>query len=491
MSDRNHAFGDRTYSGLELIELFTEPAALFDEGGELRATNSTFSKVFAPLGQFLNSGTSWQIFLSEVERKGVISANSCNELRLVEERYLDQGANPPSVRAELSDGTSAEIFLIAISDGGFAMRLSVDASTNDEEREIEQVMAKVLEACPTSLTMARIGDGQILYRSPAATELLGKGMNSHDHFARREDRADFVTALLPDSRVDDMRMTGRTGGGSDFPASISARLIDYRGEDVVVYSILNLSDEIAIQSELAHQKDLTFRAEKMSALGEMLAGVAHELNNPLSIVVGNMLILKEEELPQAILSRVDKVSDAAERCVRIVRSFLAMARERPLVLADVSPTILIDTAVDSYLAGSQDTTVNIEADISSDLPDLRVDETQIVQVLSNLLINASQAITETGVGDKITVSAEMLEKPTRLQIIVEDNGPGVPPEIADKIFDPLFTTKSAGKGTGVGLALCNRIVTSHGGTISVRKDERAGACFVLNLPVSDQKAEEG
>ena len=425
--------------------------------------------------------------MAEIERKGVLSPKACNELRLVEERYLLDDAGAPKVGASLSDGSRADIALSALSNGGFAMRLSLVASFDDEEREIEQVMAKVLEACPTSLTMARIGDGQILYRSPAATELLGKGMNSHDHFARREDRADFVTALLPDSRVDDMRMTGRTGDGNEFPASISARLIDYRGEDVVVYSILNLTDDIALQSELAHQKDLTFRAEKMSALGEMLAGVAHELNNPLSIVVGNMLILKEEELPQGILGRVDKVSDAAERCVRIVRSFLAMARERPLVLADVSPVILVDTAIDSYMADAEGTNVDIVSRVSDDLPDLRVDETQVVQVLSNLFINASQAIAETGVGDQITVDAKMIEKPRRLQITVEDNGPGVPPEIADKIFDPLFTTKSAGKGTGVGLALCNRIIVSHGGTISVRKEERAGACFVLNLPVSDQE----
>lgn len=483
MSDSSSHGAKVSVPGAELIELFADPAALFDRDGNLSLANAGFLKVFAPLGQLLSQDMSWQIFLVEAERKGVLTFEACNELRLIEEHHLQETTAAPTVSSTLADGSHVEILLTALSDGGFAMRLALGVPSDEDDREIEQVMAKVLEACPTSLTMARVGDGQILYRSPAATELLGKGMNSHDHFAIREDRADFVTALLPDSRVDDMRMTGRRGDGTEFPASISARLIDYRGEDVVVYSILNLTEDIAIQSELAHQKDLTFRAEKMSALGEMLAGVAHELNNPLSIVVGNTLILKEEDLHGNILRRVDKVSDAAERCVRIVRSFLAMARERPLVLTEVAPALLVETAVDSYLADDQVGSIDIVSEVTNDLPNLSVDETQIVQVLSNLFINASQAMSEAGVGDTIWVKASVLENARLLRITVEDNGPGIPADIVDKIFDPLFTTKSAGKGTGVGLALCNRIVTSHGGTITTRQTSAAGACFVLDLPV--------
>jgi signal transduction histidine kinase len=401
---------------------------------------------------------------------------------LIEEHLLHQPGVPPVVETLLADGAEALVALANLSDGGFAMRITLNSQ--QEDREVEQVMAKVLEACPTSLTMARIGDGQILYRSPAASELLGKGMNSHDHFARREDRADFVTALLPDARVDDMRITGRRGDGTEFPASISAQLIDYRGEDVVVYSILNLSDEIAMQSQLARQKDLIFRAEKMSALGEMLAGVAHELNNPLSIVVGNMLLLKEEDLSPKIIGRVDKVSDAAERCVRIVRSFLSMARDRPLDLATVSPSILVDTAIDGFLADDQSAKVDVISDVHHDLPELLVDETQIVQVLINLFVNAAQAMAETGIGGTIAISAETSDSDQTLCITVQDNGPGIPKDIAEKIFDPLFTTKSAGKGTGVGLALCNRIVTSHGGTITLRQTSGTGARFLLELPIT-------
>ncbi|MEM9425145.1 MAG: ATP-binding protein [Pseudomonadota bacterium] len=467
----------------ELLALFPEPTAIFDGEDRLAGANAGFVKMCSAIPQFIRPGTPWNLFLAEAERKSTLSSETCSELHRLGELLLLSPDEVPPLQTEFTDGGHGQITLTALSDGGFAMRVAIVDPSAEGEREIEQVMAKVLEACPTSLTMARIGDGQILYRSPSATDLLGKGMNSYDHFARREERADFVTALLPDARVDDMRITGRKGDGSEFPAAISARLIDYRGEDVAVYSILNLSDEIALQSELARQRDLVFRTEKMSALGELLAGVAHELNNPLSIVVGNMLILQEEDMGPSISGRVNKVADAAERCVRIVRSFLAMAREKPLELTAVPVSFLADTAVDSFLAGEQGAKVDLMSEVPATLPDLWVDETQIVQVLTNLIVNASQAIVDSGIGSRVTLSAKMADQPNLVRIVVEDDGPGVPADLADKVFDPLFTTKAAGKGTGVGLALCNRIVVSHGGSIHLDQQPSVGARFVLDLPI--------
>ncbi len=468
-------------SALELISLFPDPTLLFDADAGLVAANASIQTLFGAVTEFLRPGTSWDILISEAERRGVLPAKACNELRLIEAHHLGQIEDTPPVETILTDGTPVAIEMALLSGGGFSFRIDRKDETDASAREIEQVMATVLEACPTSLTMARVGDGQILYRSPAATELLGKGKNSHDHFARREDRADFVTALLPDARVDDMRITGRTQDGNEFPASISARLIEFRGEDVMVYSILNLADEIALQSEISRQKELVFRSEKMSALGELLAGVAHELNNPLSIVVGNALILKEEGLASNVQRRVDKVSDAAERCVRIVRTFLSMAREQPLDLAPLPPSDVIHAAMDSFLAGSHGLTIDIDATIPETLPDILIDETQIVQVLTNLFENAAHAMNGSEYGNRIAVKARLSKNENAVLISVEDEGPGVPADIAERIFEPLFTTKSAGKGTGVGLALCNRIVESHGGRISLETSEK-GACFSLELP---------
>lgn len=132
---------------------------------------------------------------------------------------------------------------------------------------------------PSASPCPRIGDGQVIYRSAAATELLGTARGSFSHFARREERADVITALLPDGRVDAMRVTGLRADGREFPARLSARVIDYGGEDVIVSGIEDLTEELALEVELARNRGQLFQAEKMSALGELLAGVLHELNN--------------------------------------------------------------------------------------------------------------------------------------------------------------------------------------------------------------------
>ncbi|MEM9341426.1 MAG: ATP-binding protein [Pseudomonadota bacterium] len=463
----------------ELIALSPQPVALFDAEGALAATNPPFESVFRQIAEFLRPGTPWGLFLNEVQRHGVLPVAACHGLRLVEERL--NGAEPPPVEAELAGGGVARVRLAGTSDGGFAMTLDLLDDAEAGESEIEELMAKVLEACPSSLTMARIGDGQILYRSPAATDLLGKGRNSQEHFAKRTERADFVTMLLPDSRVDDMRVTGRRGDGTEFPAAISARVIDYRGEEVVVSTMDDLSEELAMQDELARQKDQVFQAEKLSALGELLAGVAHELNNPLSIVVGNTHILLEEPFDDATLARLGKVNDAAERCVKIVRTFLSMARDRQLAVEPVPVAQVVETAVEAYRAGEQTADLAIAMDVAEGLPMLNVDEVQIVQVLSNLLINADHAIGETGQAGRVEISAASGAE-GRVMLRLADDGPGIPDEIAGRVFDPLFTTKTGGKGTGVGLALCHRIVVAHGGTVKLDPTHAGGACFVIELP---------
>ena len=169
-------------------------------------------------------------------RKGVLSDQQAATLRMSEERYLDRPDVQPDVILALSNDRSARAELVRVSGDGFALALRQLSAGETVESELETLMSKVLQACPTCLIMSRIGDGRILYRSPQATELLGKGFNSLDHFAHRAERADFLTALLPTARIDDMRITARASDGGLFPASVSARLIDYRGEDVIVAS---------------------------------------------------------------------------------------------------------------------------------------------------------------------------------------------------------------------------------------------------------------
>lgn len=477
---------------LDTMAGLSDGVALFDEDGCLLFANTSFIKMNAGISEFLVPGTPWDIVLREAENRGVYPQDICKSLAVFEADLLRSEADVHHVKFK---GSLDKLYLTrmnASSDGGFILtqtEMVDDTGRTDAEREVEILLSKVLEACPACLTMSRIGDGQIIYRSPAATALLGSGKSSFLHFAKREERADFITELLPDARVDDLRVTGRRSDGSEFPAGISARLIDYRGEDVIVSSMEDLTSILAVQAELAQQRTQVFQAEKMSALGELLAGVAHELNNPLSIIVGNTEILKEDLEGTEQDARIDKVSVAAERCVKIVRSFLAMARQEPLDPKPNSVHEIFDVALDAIGALASQSDVQIVTDLPDDLPDLMVDEVQIAQVLINLFTNSIHAIEGAGAGDQINVAGYAGAGSDVVRLTVSDNGPGIDGAIVTRIFDPLFTTKDVGKGTGVGLSLCHRVIVAHGGSIRYEPSRAPGAVFIIELPVARAQAE--
>ena len=487
---RERNASDPGAAGLQdAVLALSEGVAMFDGNAELALANPSFRRMNPGLAQFLVPGLRWDMFLHEAEHRRVFAAATCRELVAIEAALAEGLEARQSVKMRAAGGVVYALSIAPIAGSGFVLtqRPFVDnSSETSAAREAEVLLSKVLEACPASLIMSRIGDGQIIYRSPAATALLGSAKSSFSHFAKREERADFITALLPDARIDNMRVTGLRPDGTEFPAELSARLIDYRGEEVVVSNMEDLTDDLAVQAELAQQRELIFQSEKMSALGELLAGVAHELNNPLSIIVGNAEILKEDLAGSSQQKRIEKLSNAANRCVRIVRSFLAMARQEPLDLKSVPLRDITAVAIDALKPDLKSTGIRIDVELAEDLPDILVDEVQISQVLINLLTNSVHAIQGADTGDRITISGALSKRPGMVLIKVADNGPGVDDAIKGRVFDPLFTTKEAGKGTGVGLAYCHRVVVAHRGNIRLESPKGQGAVIRVSLPVATE-----
>jgi signal transduction histidine kinase/ActR/RegA family two-component response regulator len=470
----------------EVIDALSEALAVFDENGLLITSNAGFRKVNAPIADLVSPGVAWDVLLREALARAMITPQIHDRLVWMEARLGDNDRPVPSLEHVTPSGSILEVSLMPTANGGFIITqkdITARRRYEEAEREADVLLRKVLEACPANVVMSRVGDGHILYRSPAATELLGTALNSREHFASREERADFITALLPEGRVGDMPVTGVRPDGSHFPCLISARLIDYRGEEVIVSSTVDISKEIALRKTLAEQREQIFLAEKMSALGELLAGVAHELNNPLSVVVGHSLMMREEASDPEVLRRIEKISDAAERCAKIVKSFLAMARQQPVRLAPIDMRETLTTAVELLEQSADSLARMIVTNLPDRLPPVQADAQQICQVIYNLVTNAHQAIRETGRGDTIRVAAHHDADGDAVEFRVADNGPGIPKEIRSRIFDPLFTTKEVGKGTGIGLAFCHRVVTAHGGEIRLLSGE-GGATFAVRLPVA-------
>lgn len=353
-----------------------------------------------------------------------------------------------------------------------------------EQLQTEARIRKVLEACPVPVQMTRAESGEPLFRSRETIALFGDVDTAKSYYAHPQDRVLYLERLKRDGYVQDLKVELINASGKKFWGAFSARLIDFNGEKAIVSNTRDLTDELAVQEELASQRELLFQNEKMSALGELLAGVAHELNNPLSVVVGHSLMLREEASDPQTLERIEKISRSAERCAKIVKTFLAMARQRPARLEPLEIDALINTASDVASYGLAGNAVEITKDIATDIPEVQADPEQITQVIINLIINAEHAMKQSGKGGRIELAARYNRLRQALEISVADDGPGVTEALRPRIFEPFFTTKEVGEGTGIGLAFCHRILHSHNGRIWLDPDHGDGSRFVLSLPIA-------
>lgn len=250
--------------------------------------------------------------------------------------------------------------------------------------------------------------------------------------------------------------------------------------DAMLRSLAERDTELARQRETLHQR------ERLAAMGSLLAGVAHELNNPLSIVVARATLLEEGATDPAVRSSVEKIRAAAERCARIVRTFLTMARQGKPQQGAVDLNRLIEDCLEMLAYGLRTAGVQVEHDLDARLPEVSGNADQLHQVFLNLLINAQQALEGQPEPRRLRVTSR--QEGGSLVVRVADNGPGIPEAIRSRIFDPYFTTKPLGGGTGVGLAVSLGIVSAHDGTLTVDCPPAGGAVFEVRLPVPATQA---
>jgi len=224
------------------------------------------------------------------------------------------------------------------------------------------------------------------------------------------------------------------------------------------------------------------QTEKMAALGQLVSGIAHELNNPLTAIMGYAQLLLGHGLLSQQLSEARNVFQEAERARRIVKNLLYFARENKpeRTRANLNEIAERTLALRSYELKVENITV--ECALDPGLPDTLADPYQLQQVFLNLLVNAEQALLQGRGQGHVWIRTRRLAE-NRIALEVSDDGPGIPPEIASRIFDPFFTTKPSGVGTGLGLSIVYGIVQQHGGEVTFENQPGAGAKFVVELPV--------
>jgi putative nucleotidyltransferase with HDIG domain len=222
-----------------------------------------------------------------------------------------------------------------------------------------------------------------------------------------------------------------------------------------------------------------FHVERLASIGRLAAGAAHEINNPLAVISGKAQILVMDEADAKRSKALQDIVDQTERISKIISDLMGFARPTQPLVADTHLVGLIDGALQMAHHRFPKSQVVPVVDVSPDIPTIRVDARQIEQVLVNLFVNAIQALGERGT---LTIRASHLKSTNMISVQVIDNGPGIPGPDLPRIFDPFFTTKREGEGTGLGLAVCQRIIQTHGGHIWVTSHVGKGTAFTIQLP---------
>ncbi len=373
-------------------------------------------------------------------------------------------------------------------------------------RESKALMDAIVENVPNMIFLKEAQDLRFVVFNRAGEELLGYGRefllgkNNLDLFPP-EQAAHF---LAKDREVLDGEM-----GILDIQeepiltANQGLRLLHtkkvcIRGEDGITKYLLGISEDITERRQAEEeQKKLQIQllqAQKMEAIGTLAGGIAHDFNNILGAILGYAEMAQEDSPAGSMLRKdIDQVVNASHRAKDLVKQILAFSRQAATDHIPLQPGIIIKEAL-KMLRSSLPTTIAIQQDIDSEAGLIFADPTQIHQVMVNLCTNAFHAMEETGgtltiLLKKTTLSTADLANEPRVQpgdfvqLSISDTGPGIAPEIQEKMFDPYFTTKEVGKGTGMGLAIIHGIAKSYKGFVTCRSQLGEGTVFHVYLPI--------
>jgi two-component system NtrC family sensor kinase len=252
----------------------------------------------------------------------------------------------------------------------------------------------------------------------------------------------------------------------------------------ILRDITQLRKDEKIRAELERNYQLNSR---LASIGKMATGLAHEINNPLSSIVGLAELLLKENLTEAVKADLRIICDCANQAADITKRLLIFAGQvKPIrTLCNINNIIANTVHLMDYHLKTNNIVVVVELD--PEQPETMVDSAQLQQVMLNLILNAEDEMKRYRGRGKLLVQTKIVGD--MLRIVVSDDGPGIPKEMMDKIFEPFFTTKKTGEGTGLGLAICHGIMSEHNGRIYAKSEAGKGATFIVELPMIRQ--EEG
>ena len=229
--------------------------------------------------------------------------------------------------------------------------------------------------------------------------------------------------------------------------------------------------------------------DRLASVGELAAGIAHEINNPLTGVLGFSELVLASDIPEGVRQDVETIHSEARRAADVVKNLLVFARRHSQVRQSLSVNEVINKVLALRTYEQKINNIVVETHFDQELPEIYADYFQLQQVFLNIVINAEFFMSKShGRGNLIITTCALPEDKT-MRITFADDGPGIAPEVLPRLFDPFFTTKEVGQGTGLGLSISHGIVQEHGGKIWAQSEPGKGATFVIDLPISSPPSE--
>ncbi len=358
----------------------------------------------------------------------------------------------------------------------FQLRAKI-ASTEERYRSL-------FDQASEAIIIVAGNDLHLLELNETAARMLGiKRSDIHDQFlpafcqlnqvngAPPKDSAEWVQQICQQRRLNLIQKNGAA-----VLSEVDGAPVDYEGQPAYQFFFREVTERTRLEQQLR-------QSEKLSALGQMISGVAHELNNPLAVVKGYLdLILTHHDLSSQTRSDLDKVSRECNRAIKLAMNFLAFSRDQPAHREMVSLNELIQRVSELRRFEINSAQVKLVLKLAPDLPLTCADPDQIQQLIINIVNNSLQAMAHHPQPRTLKITTEVTAQGL-LMIKIEDSGPGVPPDLEARIFEPFFTTKAVGTGTGLGLSIAHSIMSDHRGRIFYQTSSLGGAGFVLEIPV--------
>lgn len=317
-----------------------------------------------------------------------------------------------------------------------------------------------------------------------ADEVLGKSISNYLTGSEEESKQ-IMDMLQEKKQLRDHETVFHAKDGTNVPVSLSASLLSDEHENIIgsIGICKDITERKQFEEEQKNLREQLSQSEKLSALGEFISGIAHELNNPLTGVLGFSQLLMHSKGDRDIKHHIEKIYTEAVRCQQIVSNLLSFAREQKPEWVSVDINVIIENALSMKAYQLRTNSIDVIKELETDLPRTLADPNQLEQVFLNIIINAYEALLHSENKRRLTVRTEHQGEILRIKFI--DTGPGIVSDNLKRIFDPFYTTKEVGQGTGLGLSLAYGYIQEHEGSIYATSKVGQGATFVIELPVKD------